>query len=123
MSKIFKEVVLLPEFQRDLKKLQKKFRTLDEDLQIFIKNQLILFHKYQTDNRGIFPIPALKINYPKLYKARKFSCRSLPGTGVYSGIRVIYAYFEKEDKIELIEIYYKGNKDNEDRERILKQYT
>jgi hypothetical protein len=43
--------------------------------------------------------------------------------GVQSGIRVIYAYFEEKDKIELIEIYYKGDKENEDRERILKYYA
>ena len=30
--------------------------------------------------------------------------------------------FEKENKIELIEIYYKGEKDKEDRERILRHY-
>ena len=60
------------------------------------------------------------IQNSKIYKAKKFACRSLKGKGVQSGIRVIYAYFEKEDKIELIEIYYKGDKENEDRERILK---
>ncbi len=37
-----------------------------------------------------------------------------------SGIRVIYACFEEEDMIELIEIYYKGDKENEDKKRILK---
>jgi len=42
--------------------------------------------------------------------------------GVHSGIRVIYAYHEAEDKIELIEIYFKGDKENEERERILKNY-
>jgi len=31
----------------------------------------------------------------------KFACRSLKGKGVQSGIRVIYAYFEEKDKIEL----------------------
>jgi len=35
---------------------------------------------------------------------------------------VIYAYFEKQDKIELVEIYFKGDKENEDRLRILKYY-
>ena len=40
-----------------------------------------------------------------------------------SGIRIIYAYYEKEDKIEFIEIYYKGDKENENRERILKHYN
>jgi hypothetical protein len=30
--------------------------------------------------------------------------------------------FDEKDKIELIEIYYKGDKENEDRERILQYY-
>jgi hypothetical protein len=41
---------------------------------------------------------------------------------VLSGIRVIYAYQEEENKVEFIEIYYKGNKKNEDGERILKYF-
>jgi len=36
---------------------------------------------------------------------------------------VIYAYFEEEDRIELIEIYYKGDKENEDRDRISRYYS
>jgi len=46
----------------------------------------------------------------------------LKGKGAHSGICVIYAYFENEDRIELIEIYYKGDKENEDRKRILRKY-
>jgi len=42
---------------------------------------------------------------------------------VSSGIRVIYAYFEDDDRIELVEIYFKGDKENEDRKRILKYYS
>ena len=120
--KIFSEIVSLPEFEKDFKKLLKKFRTLEEDFEIFIRTELNLFHKLGKDNKGIFPIFGLKIESPKIYKAKKFACRSLKGKGVQSGIRVIYAYFEEEDKIELIEIYYKGDKENEDRERILKHY-
>jgi len=123
MSKIFKEVVFLPEFQRDLKKLIRKFVTLEDDLQIFIDKQLNLYHKLQIDNKGIFPIPSLKIEVPRIYKAKKFACRALKGRGVQSGIRVIYAYFENADRIELIEIYYKGIKENEDRERIVRNYS
>jgi hypothetical protein len=41
---------------------------------------------------------------------------------VQSGIRVIYGYFEKEDRIELIEIYFKGDKENEDEGRIARYY-
>jgi hypothetical protein len=36
---------------------------------------------------------------------------------VQSEIRVIYAYHEEEDRIEFIEIYYKGDKASEDRAR------
>lgn len=120
--KIFNEVCRLPEFENDLKKLLKRFKTLEDDLKIFIEKQLNLYHKLKIDNKGIFPISGFPIESPKIYKAKKFACRSLRGKGVQSGIRVIYVYFEEEDKIELIEIYYKGDKENEDRERILRYY-
>lgn len=32
-------------------------------------------------------------------------------------MRITYAYFLDEDRIEFIEIYYKGDQDNEDKER------
>lgn len=118
--KIFSKISRLPEFDKDIKKLLKKFKTLENDLEIFIKNELNLYHKLKIDNKEVFYIPGLQIEFPKIYKARKFACRSLKGKGVQSGIRVIYAYFEEEDRIELIEIYYKGDKENEGRRRILK---
>ena len=105
-----------------MKKLLKKFKTLGDDLAIFINKQLNLYHKLKIDNKGIFQIPNLQIEVLNIYKAKKFACRSLKGRGVQSGIRIIYAYFEEKDKIELIEIYYKGDKVNEDRKRILKYY-
>jgi hypothetical protein len=58
----------------------------------------------------------------RIIQSEKFACRSLKGKGVHSGIRVIYAYFEDKDQIELIEIYYKSDKKSEDRNRILKYY-
>ena len=120
--KIFNEICRLPEFENDLKKLLKRFKTLEDDLNIFIEKQLNLYHKLKIDNKGIFQITGLPIESPKIYKAKKFTCLSLKGKGVQSGIRIIYAYFEEKDKIELIEIYYKGDKENEDRERISKYY-
>jgi hypothetical protein len=105
-----------------MRKLLKRFKTLEDDLEIFIKNELNLYHKLKIDNKGIFQISGLQIENPKIYKAKKFACRSLKGRGVQSGIRVIHAYLEENDKIELIEIYYKGDKKNEDRKRILEYY-
>jgi len=106
------------EFNKDLKKLKKRFRSLETDLQNFIKVQIKLFHELKLDNQGIVEISGLGIEYPKIYKARKFACRTLKGTGSRSGIRIIYAHFSNQDKIEFIEIYYKGDKINEDRARI-----
>lgn len=120
--KIFNEISRLPEFEKDLKKLLKRVQTLEEDLRVFVKTQLNLYHKLKMDNKGIFSMAGLGIEYPSIYKAKKFACRSLKRKGVQSGIRVTYAYFEDKDKIELIEIYYKGDKQNEDQERILRYY-
>jgi len=120
--KIFGEVVPFPEFKRDLKKLAKRFKTLEDDLNTFVETQLNLYHKLEIDNKGIVQLTDLEIENVSIYKARKFACRSLKGRGVQSGIRIIYAYFEEKDKIELIEVYYKGDKGSEDRQRIFRHY-
>jgi len=115
--KIFRQIEKTSEFEKDFKKLLRRFKTLESDLKNFIKHQLNLFHKLSIDNKGIIEISGLGIEYPKIFKVRKFACRSLKGTGSRSGIRIIYAYYEKEDKIEFIEIYYKGDKEKENRKR------
>jgi len=122
-KKIFHEIRELSEFRKDFKKLSKKFSTLHEDLETFIHTQLNLYHKLHIDNRGVMPISNLGIEKPRIYKAKKFACKSLKDKGVHSGIRIIYGYYENEDIIEFIEIYYKGDKDNEDRKRILRYYS
>jgi len=121
--KIFHEIVQLPDFERDLKKLSKRFRTLPDDLQNFIQTELNLYHKLKIDNGGIFQIPGLSLSHPKIYKAKKFACRSLKGRGAKSGIRLIYDYFEEADRIELVELYFKGDKENEDKARIIRIYN
>lgn len=122
MTTSFREIVRLPDFERDMKRLIKRFRSLEEDLENFIKTELVLFHKLKIDNKGIVQMAGLGIQEPRVYKGRKFACRALKGKGAHSGIRVVYSYFEQNDKIELIEIYYKGDRENEDTERILKRY-
>ncbi len=118
IGKLFSDISHLPEFEKDLKKLSKRFASLEDDLMTFIKTALYAFHKLSIDNRAIFPISYLGIHSPKIYKAKKFACRSLKGKGAQSGIRVIYSYYENEDRLEFIEIYYKGDKECEDRERM-----
>jgi len=118
-KKKFSKVEEIPEFTKELKKLSKKYRTLKDDLRRFININLFAYHKKNQDNKGIYEIKGIDSDNPKIYKATKFACISLMGTGSRSGIRVIYAYYEQEDKIELIEIYYKGDKANENKQRII----
>ena len=121
-KKLFNEIRELKEFEREFRKLLKKFKTLEEDMETFINTQLNLYHKQKIDNSGVFRISNLAIDNPEIYKVKKFTCKSLRGIGVKSGIRIIYAYYEEEDIIEFIEIFYKSDKENEDRERILRYY-
>ena len=123
MKKVFKEIRKLTEFKKDFKKLAKKFKTLDDDIETFINKQLKLTHKLGIDNKGVVHISGLGIEIPRIYKAKKFACKALKGRGGMSGIRIIYAYYEKEDVIEFIEIYFKGDKANEDKKRIIKNYS
>ncbi len=118
----FKKVTRGEGFSKDLKQLLKKYRSLEEDLEVFIKAQLYAYHKLQADNNGIFPINNLGFESPKMYKAKKFACKALKGKGARSGIRLIYTYLPEFDEIYLLEIYSKGDKENEDRDRI-KNFT
>jgi mRNA-degrading endonuclease RelE of RelBE toxin-antitoxin system len=122
IGKLFKEILHVPEFEKDLKKLARRFASLEEDLQTFIKVAMNLFHKQNVDSRAIFHISDLSIYSPKIYKVRKFACKALKGKGVQTGIRVIYAYDEEKDRVEFIELYYKGDKESENRDRIIKYY-
>lgn len=121
-KRIFNEIRFLPEFEKELKKLSKKFRSIEEDLSIFEDTELNLYHKLGIDNNGIFQISGLGISHPLVYKAKKFACKALRGKGCQSGIRIIYAYYGDKDCVEYIEIYHKSDKKNEDRERIKKYY-
>jgi hypothetical protein len=116
---LFKKISHVPEFEKDLKKL-KWFSSIEEDLKTFIKAAMHLFHKQKIDSRALYHITDLGITSPKIYKGKKFACKALKGKGAQSGIRVIYSYHEEEDRIEFIEIYYKGDKEGEDRERTKK---
>ena len=108
----------LDEFNKDLKKLLKKYRSLNEDLTT-IKKVLTVEPKerppfsYRIDGLGIKTC---------VIKVKKIACKSLKGRGVNSGLRLIYAYFETENRIVLVELYHKNNKENEDRARILKYF-
>lgn len=114
----FKHVKRLPEFEKDLKKLKKRYRTIEDDLKNFEDGALVAFHKLDAAIHEIKRIPGPGTETPELYKSKKFACRSMKGTGGKSGIRVVYAYSKEKDEITYIEIYYKGDKESEDKKRI-----
>ncbi|MBI5375080.1 MAG: hypothetical protein HZA77_06565 [Candidatus Schekmanbacteria bacterium] len=108
-------------FKRDLKKLLKRFKTLESDLQVVKRDAIELFHLKKIDNQSIFPIHGFCTNKILICKIKKFACKALKGRGAKSGIRVIYAFYADALKVEFIEIYFKADQKNEDRERI-KEY-
>ncbi|HPR65259.1 MAG TPA: hypothetical protein PK014_13700 [Thermoanaerobaculia bacterium] len=112
------QVETTPEFDKDFKALEKRYRTLKEDFQIFLNAQLAPLHKLGIDNGGAVPISDLGNSPLPIYKAKKFACRSLKGKGARTGIRVIYAYNQEINQLTFIEIYIKSDKENEDRKRI-----
>jgi hypothetical protein len=118
----FAKISRRPEFDKDLKHLIKRYRSLENDLTVFINTQLVLLHKQKIDNRGIVHINNLDIEEPKIFKAVKFACKSIHGRGAASGIRLTYAYFEEADHVEFIQIYFKADDENEDKERIKNIY-
>ena len=112
------DYVELPEFKKDFKKLNKRFRTLPDDITIAKRAAIELFHEKGIDNQSLSEITGLHGREP-VYKLKKFACRSLKGKGNKSGIRIIYAYNEEFKKVHFIEMYFKGDKENEDGARIV----
>lgn len=108
-------------FNKDLKRLLKKFRTLEDDIEIAKKNAIELFHLKNINNNSVEPIPNFCTEELKICKIKKFACKALKGRGVQSGIRIIYAYHVLTSTVNFIEMYFKGESENEEKEKI-KQY-
>ena len=104
----------LNEFKKDLKNLLKKYRTLNDDLDV-VKRVLEIApderppFSFRIDNLGLETC---------IIKVKKIACKALKGRGVNSGLRLIYAHFPDEQKIIYIELYHKNDKENEDKSRI-----
>jgi len=108
-----------PEFQKDFKRLFKKFKSLEDDLELVKIAAIELYHLQKINNLSVFPMQGFCTEEIQICKIKKFACRSLKGRGSKSGIRVIYAFHCSNLKVDFIEIYFKGEKENEDRERIM----
>ena len=112
------EIEKLVEFERDLKNLSKKYRTLPEDVDVLSK---VLKHNPEANPNFSFRIDGLGLE-TCVIKVKKIASRSFKGKGVNSGFRLVYAYFAAEAKIVYIELYHKSEKPLEDRERIKRNF-
>ena len=101
-------------FSKWLKQLLKKFRTLEEDIKTVQRSAIELLLLRSLDNRSIDLIPTFNSDTVRIYKIRKFSCKSLKWKWVQSGIRIIFAYFPERQEVEYLEIYYKADQENMD---------
>ena len=98
----------LREFQRERRRLSRKYRSLPADLKLF--REVIA---------AVPPTPSRRVSILTqtdsllIVKAR-LACKYLRN----SSLRVIYAYFIHESRVDFIELYFKGDKKCEDGARI-----
>lgn len=112
------DIVTIPEYEKDVKRYKKKFRTIEEDIEIV---KAIL--KIKPDQRPPFSQRIERLGIETcIIKIKKIACRSLKGRGVESGFRLVYAYFPETPKIIFVELYFKADQEREARERILKHF-
>lgn len=101
----------LPKFSKEFKRLAKNYRSLSDDL-IEFKRIISVIPLGNSKHFNIITKTEQRI----IIKARLF-CRYLKG----SSLRVVYAFHCQSCIIDFIELYFKGEKENEDYERI-KEY-
>lgn len=101
----------LPEFEKELKRLANKYRSLPDDLSRLEK----VLTQSPTGIGTNFTIIHRKVDIT-IVKTR-LACRSLKNRS----LRLIYAYHQGAMTFMYLELYYKGEKESEDRGRI-KEY-
>ena len=104
------EFTELDEFKKDLKKLARKYPSLEKDIEV---RRIVLIKFPIGPSNHTTQIPELKIK-SRIYKTR-LMCRSLKKS---DALRLIYCYSEEEQRITFIEVYFKGHKESENRDRI-----
>lgn len=106
----------LLEFSKEFKRFSRKYKSLPGDLEEFKR----VVNVAPLGNNKHFNIIA-RNEQCAIIKARLFCCY-LKG----SSLRIVYAFHFQSCKVWFIEIYFKGEEKNEDRERIkeyLKNYS
>jgi mRNA-degrading endonuclease RelE of RelBE toxin-antitoxin system len=108
----------LDEFKKDFKRLLKKYKTLNEDFEIIKKVLDAVSEERPPVSYGISGL-GIQSN---IIKIKRIACKAMKGKGSNTGLRLIYDYEKNLEKITMIEVYFKGDKENEDRQRIKKYF-
>jgi hypothetical protein len=103
------EIIEGEAFQKEFKKLQKKYNTLPADFDVL----KVVLEDQPTGNSSKHWI-ILKQDGEKFIFKTRMMCRALKG----SSLRVIYYYDGAMIELVYLEIYFKGNKATEDSKRI-----
>lgn len=103
------EIIRTIHFERDLKGLAKRYRSLEDDIKILIS----VITEYP---QGKLPISYRIRGHRGCYfvKVKKIRSASFPSKGINSGFRLIYCWVEADGQIHLIELYHKKDKELED---------
>jgi len=96
------------QFDKDFKKLSKRYKSLSNDLNTFKKN-IPFIDVYANKNFAV-----LHKNEQLLIIKARFFCRYLKGRT----LRLIYAHYVDKELIEFIQLYFKGDSEEEDKDRI-----
>jgi mRNA-degrading endonuclease RelE of RelBE toxin-antitoxin system len=102
------------EFEKDLKVLTKKYRSLPSDLEVLKK--VLSLHPFAQPNFSFLLHEST--SQIQIIKVKKIACRSIPGKGVQTGLRLIYAWQHQKNEIVLLEIYHKNQQTQETLKRI-----
>ena len=106
-----------PEFKKDLKKLQKKWRTLENDLnkaEQFVQLIYTNSEMYESFVNGPNATVISTSNLQEVMKMR-LECTS---PGAKGKARIVFVFARIDGEIILLEIYSKSEKDREDSTRI-----
>lgn len=110
MKIIFNE---LPVFSKEFKRFAKKYKSLPDDLEEFKR----VISVAPLGNSKHFNV--ITKNEECIVVKARFFCRYLKG----SSLRIIYGYHPANGgAIDFIEIYFKGDKGNEDQNRIVEYF-
>ena len=109
----------LDEYKKDLARLVKKYKSLREDL-LVVRKILVM----KPEERPPF---SFAVDYTsdtaRIINVRKMACKSLKGTGVNSGLQLVYAYLKTERKIVMIALYDNDLKEDKEMKPMLRRFA